>query len=285
MEGMMTWTTKCLKLMRLTMLRLKWRFLVTMSVHFSFLEYNPIQSLIHWLKNWNQISFLQFDFNEKIGISIRMNEDLRSAILKKAEEHQARIAQVLDLPVTEVSANYFSGQQERIETVKESKRSDSKSEENVQPTSEEKVVQRSDEKKIEENQNEEGKMMNPRLLAKLVVERSGIKNENWKEDTFGSSCSESSCSEVEEEDESNGKREGKKIHEWIKVLPPGLWGGKRCIFFCLCYINNEMELKSKPLFLSFYFSLLFFLSSLFSLSIFPKPLFYRHQLRQREREE
>lgn len=140
-----------------------------------------------------------------------MNEDLRSAILKKAEEHQARIAQVLDLPVTEVSANYFSGQQERIETGKESKSSDSKSEENVQPTSEEKVVQRSYEKKIEENQNEEGRMMNPTLLAKLVVERSGIKNENWKEDTFGSSSSESSCSEVEEEDESNVKGKEKRF--------------------------------------------------------------------------
>lgn len=145
-----------------------------------------------------------------------MNEDLRSAILKKAEEHQARIAQVLDLPVTEVSANYFSGQQERVETGKESKSSDSKSEENVQPKSEEKVVQpkseekvvqRRYEKEIEENQNEEGRMLNPTLLAKLVVERSEIKNENWKEDTFGSSCSESSSSEVEE-DESNVKREG-----------------------------------------------------------------------------
>lgn len=113
-----------------------------------------------------------------------MNEDLRCALLKKAEEHQERIAQALHLPVNEVSANYFSGQEG---TKKESER-----------------LQREVESR--EDVNERMNPFNSTLLAKLVVE-GNRKNVNWKEDTFGSS---SSCSEGEEkEDESNVK----KVHE------------------------------------------------------------------------
>lgn len=124
------------------------------------------------------ICILQFDFNGKVGISITMNEDLKFAILKKAEEHQERIAQALHLPVNEVSANYFSGQDGKKES---------------------KIVQ-------EKDANEEMiNSLNSSLLAKLVVARGG-KNLNLKEDTFGS-CSSSSCSE---EDESNVEE---KVHE------------------------------------------------------------------------
>lgn len=120
--------------------------------------------------------YLQFNFNGKIGISVAMNDDLRCAILKKAEEHQERIAQALHLPVSEVSVNYFSGQ-----------KGDGKEKGSLE----------------HESRQINQESMNPfnPTLAKLVVERGG-KNMNWKEDTFGS-CS-SSCSE--EEDESNVKK-------------------------------------------------------------------------------
>jgi hypothetical protein len=150
------------------------------------------------------------DDNPRIGLSISLHDELKDAILKKADEHQEREAKALGIPVEEVTPHFFH----------ESKSETSKTEEVNENRDHRSVTHRTfttSQKSFKIQSFQTFKVVNggtvsevpseslssfslnsfPSMLAKVVVEKGKNMNFNQEEECFGEDDNE----EVEEAQE------------------------------------------------------------------------------------